>query len=162
MTTGRSRTLVIVHGHREGNAPGGRREISRECLARVRAAERAARRHEADVVLFCGAGAPGHPSEARQMADEWQGPEIEVRLDERSEDTAQNAVEALAWARALRATRLIVVSSWWHLRLLLYYRGRRFGHLEVRYARTRRLHRIVRHLWHELRYAPAALRALER
>jgi hypothetical protein len=60
-----------VHGHRDGNAVGGRPWISEECAARVRAAECAARRQAVADVLLCGAGAPGFPSEALQMARAW-------------------------------------------------------------------------------------------
>jgi len=129
------RPLVVVHGHRDGNAPGGRTQISRECLARVRAAERAARRHGSEAVLFCGAGAPGHASEAQQMARAWKGLDVRMLLDERSEDTAQNADEAIVWAREIGTTELILVSSWWHVRMLVYYGGRRFRGVTVRHAK---------------------------
>ena len=117
------RSLLVVHGHRDGNAVGGRAEISSEAVARVRLAERVAYENRIAPVLFCGAGAPGQPSEARQMAACWRGPVIDVLLDERSTDSAENAAEALRWARELGARELIVVSSWWHLRLPAYYLG---------------------------------------
>jgi uncharacterized SAM-binding protein YcdF (DUF218 family) len=113
---------VIVHGHRDGNAIGARRWISQECLARLRAAERATDRHGATDVLLCGAGVPGFPSEARQMALAWHGPQARLWLDEDSTDTAENAQRALQWTGMIDATRLLVVSSWWHVRLAAYYR----------------------------------------
>jgi uncharacterized SAM-binding protein YcdF (DUF218 family) len=153
-----SRLGVVVHGHRDGNAVGGRQWISTECLARLRAAERAAERRGASDVLFCGAGAPGHPSEARQMAAAWRGPRVRLWLDEDSADTAENAQRVLQWTRRIDATQLIVASSWWHVRLTVYYRP--FGRLgiAVRQARTRRCDQLVHHLAHELRYLPRALR----
>jgi uncharacterized SAM-binding protein YcdF (DUF218 family) len=150
-------TLLIVHGHRDGNAVGGRPEISEECVARVRAAERAATACGSRHVLFCGAGADGHPSEAAQMARIWHGPPLELQLDERSSDSAENAHEAATWARALGARELVVVSSWWHLRLRLYYRGPALRGVAVRHVVAWRCDRIARHLWHELRYLPRVL-----
>jgi uncharacterized SAM-binding protein YcdF (DUF218 family) len=149
--------LVVVHGHREGNAAGGMPWISDECLARVRAAERAATRYRATRVLFCGAGEKGFPSEAAQMSQAWRGPRVRHFLDERSKTTAQNAEEALRWATQLGVTRLIVVSSWWHVRLSIYYRP--FARVGIAVQRTRswRCRRIVTYLQHELRYLPEAL-----
>jgi hypothetical protein len=154
------RPLLVVHGHREGNAVGGEPGISRECMARVRAAERAARRARCAFVLFCGAGAPGEPSEAHQMAAIWRGPPVWALLDERSTDSAENADEALIWRDAVGASSLLIVSSWWHLRLALYYRAPRFDGIPVGHVRTRRVGGTVAgHLGHELRYAGLAWRA---
>jgi len=149
---------IVVHGHRDGNAVAQRPRISAECLARVRAAERATDRFTPTDVLLCGAGAPGFPSEARQMADAWLEPRARIWLDEDSVDSAQNAQRALQWAEIIGATQLLVVSSWWHLRLPAYYRPFRSRGVAVRHARTRRLDRVVRHVAHELRYLPRALR----
>ena len=157
--TSKPRALVVVHGHRDGHAVGGEAEISAECVARVRRAERLVARRGITQVLFCGAGALGHLSEARQMAGIWRGPPVRMLLDERSTDTAENAAEALSWARTLDATELTVVSSWWHLRLRLYYAGRPFRGLNVRQARSWRWDSASGHLSHELRYLPRACRA---
>jgi uncharacterized SAM-binding protein YcdF (DUF218 family) len=102
------------------------------------------------MVLFCGAGVPGHPSEARQMAELWDGPAIFPLLDERSRNTAENIDEVAAWSRALHIDELVVVSSWWHLRLWLHYRARRFRGMRTRYVPTWRCHRVLRHLVNEL------------
>lgn len=153
------RPLIVVHGHRDGNAVGGKCKISDECVARVRIAETATRRFRSELVLFCGAGVADHESEARQMAAVWRGPPVRALLDERSEDSAQNVQEALAWAHALGATELVVVSSWWHLRLRLYY-ARVHREIPVRHLSTRRCKRILAHLAHELRYGPRAMRSL--
>jgi len=153
------RTLIVVHGHRDGNAVGGEHEISAECIARVRTAETAARRLCSDLVLFCGAGAAHHASEARQMATAWRGPRIRAFLDERSTDSAENAQEAMSWAIGLGATDIAVVSSWWHLRLRLYYaRVRR--QLPVRHLSAPGRRQVLTHLAHELRYGPRAVRSL--
>jgi uncharacterized SAM-binding protein YcdF (DUF218 family) len=147
----------VVHGHREGNAVGGRVDISEEAIARVRRAERVARERRIERILFCGAGAPGHPSEARQMAALWRGPAIQILLDERSTDTAENAAEALWWARELGVPNLIVVSSWWHLRLPAYYRSA--PGIKVSHARCWRWDQPLRRLRHELRYLPRVARS---
>jgi uncharacterized SAM-binding protein YcdF (DUF218 family) len=152
--------LLVVHGHRDGNAIGGEPAISEECLARVRVAEKVARRFGCRFVLLCGAGAVGHPSEARQMAATWRGPDLPLFLDERSSDTAENVREALAWIDVLGADELVVVSSWWHVRLRAYYAACRLRGIPVRYAWTRRCRRVASHLVHEVRYAPGAVRRI--
>jgi uncharacterized SAM-binding protein YcdF (DUF218 family) len=148
---------VVVHGHRDGNAVGGRPWISSECLARLRAAERAAARHAATDVLLCGAGVLGFASEARQMACAWRGPRVRLWLDQDSADSAENARQALRWTRTTGVTRLVVVSSWWHVRLRVYYRPFRALGVSVRHVGARRRDRVLRHLAHELRYMPRAL-----
>lgn len=153
-----ARPALVVHGHREGNAVGDRPWISAECRARLRVAETAALRHEIGQVLLSGSGKSGYPSEARQMAAAWNLRGVRVALDEESDDSAANAEAALSWAHAIGATQLVVVSSWWHLRLLIYYWSRQRGGLSVRYARTRRWDGVASHLLHELRYLPRALR----
>jgi uncharacterized SAM-binding protein YcdF (DUF218 family) len=148
------RRLLVVHGHRVGNAPGGRASISEECVVRVRRAERAARSESIDFVLFSGAGMAGHPSEALQMAMLWQGPRLRAYLDERSTDTAENVEQTLLWARKLGATDLLVVSSWWHLRLFGLYNRRRCCGVRVRHARAWRFDDVFGHLMRELRGLP--------
>jgi uncharacterized SAM-binding protein YcdF (DUF218 family) len=146
--------LIVVHGHREGGAAAGRGLISLECVARVRRAERLARLDERGAALFCGAGAPGHPSEARQMAAHWRGRTVRKLLDEHSRDTPGNVNEAIRWAQTLGCDSLVVVSSWWHLRLRLYYRRRCPRDIAVRHARSWRCRRLVQRLANELRYLP--------
>lgn len=150
---------LVVHGHRDGNAVGGQLWISAECRERVRAAEEAACRHGVGHVLFSGSGAPGYPSEARQMAESWGPSPVHVSLDEASSDSAENVQAAYRWAEMIGASELLVVSSWWHLRLFLYYRRRERDAPTVRHVRTRRCNRVVAHLMHELRYLPRALRS---
>jgi DUF218 domain-containing protein len=157
--TGRA---LVVHGHRPGNAVGGHPWISPECIARVRAAERAARRHGVERVLLSGSGADGFPSEARQMARAWALDDISPTLDEASTDSAENARSALRWAKEIEARELLVVSSWWHLRLLVYYRGRERTPLGVRHVRAWRCDGVVTHILHEIRYFPRAIGATER
>jgi uncharacterized SAM-binding protein YcdF (DUF218 family) len=155
---GTTEVAVIVHGHRDGNAVGGRPWISEECLARLRVAERAAEHPRVRDVLLCGAGASDHPSEALQMARAWRGPAVRLWLDEDSTDSAENAQRALTWMESLGTRHLLVVSSWWHLRLALYYRPFKAMGFVVHHATTHRCDRALSHLAHELRYLPRALR----
>lgn len=154
------RRALVVHGHREGNAVGGRERISAECRARVQTAETAAVRHQIKDVLFSGLGRQGCASEARQMLEVWKVPGRRIFLDEVSADSAENAIAAITWARRIGASELLVVSSWWHLRLPAYYRSAGAGRPIVRYEPTRRCDRLPAHLLHELRYLPRALRVL--
>jgi len=151
------RVGLIVHGHRDGNAVGGRPWISAECLARLRAAERVTSPHAVTDVLLSGSGAPGFPSEAEQMANAWRGAPAQLWLDELSTDSAENARQALRWAQALGVKALFVVSSWWHVRLACYYRAGAALGVSVRVVRTRRCRGAAGHLAHELRYLPRAL-----
>ena len=94
------------------------------------------------------------------MAGIWRGPPVWALLDERSTDSAENADQALIWRDAVGASSLLIVSSWWHLRLALYYRAPRFDGIPVRHVRTRRVGgTVVRQLGHELRYSRLAWRA---
>ena len=156
--TGRA---LVVHGHRQGNAVGGEPLISPECIARVRAAERAVQRYGVDHVLLSGSGAIGSPSEAQQMARAWGLEDIPPSLDEASADSAENARSALLWARGIGARELFVVSSWWHLRLLFYYRPRERAPLVVRHVRAWRWDGVLAHVLHEMRYLPRAIGVTE-
>lgn len=148
---------LVVHGHREGHAAGGNVAISDECLARLRVAEAAVARYGVRDVLLCGAGAPGHPSEASQMAQAWRGQRVRLWLDETSTDSAENAVQALRWTQLARKRELLVVSSWWHLRLALYYRPFRAQGVVVHHLKARRTTGAWAHIAHELRHLPRAL-----
>jgi hypothetical protein len=149
---------LVVHGHRAGNAKSDNSLISAECLARVSVAEQVAANHGVTDVLFSGSGMPGFPSEARQMADLWSGPSVRLWLDEPSTDSAENSAAGLRWAHELGAAQLIVVSSWWHLRLFIYYRDARALGIRVQHLGCKRMDGFAGHLLHELRYLPRALR----
>lgn len=154
------RHVLVVPGHRDGGHAGGEHLITKQCLLRVRAAERlAARRPGIVAVVFAGAGAPGHPSEARQMADAWRGPEVPLICEEDSVDTAYNAACALLVAQALRATHVTVVSSCWHLRLPLYYLPYRRHGIKIGFWGAIDLEGLGARLAHELRYTKLVPRA---
>jgi uncharacterized SAM-binding protein YcdF (DUF218 family) len=67
--------------------PGSSLRRIRERL--VREAERVARAVDADVVVFSGAG------EAGSMRDLWQGPNVELVVEETATSTAENAAHTL-------------------------------------------------------------------
>jgi hypothetical protein len=92
------------------------------------------------------------------MAEDWRMAGVELCLDELSADSAENVGAACRWAAEVGASRLLVVSSWWHFRLLLYYRRDLRGAVSVRHVRAWRNDRVIAHLLHELRYLPRALR----
>ena len=104
-------SVLVVHGHRDRD-PG----ISRECVRRVRAAERYAIHNPVSLVVFSGAGMDGWPSEAKQMAERFRLKRIPCVLEECSTSTWGNAMWTLALLGQWRVdtTELVVVSSWWH------------------------------------------------
>ena len=152
-----AKSALVVHGHRDGNAVGDQPWISAECRARLRVAEATARRRRIEHVLLSGSGKRGYPSEARQMAEAWRCRHVTVSLDEQSSDSAENASAAISWAREICATELVVVSSWWHIRLFVYYLPHHRHALTIRYAWTRRWDSVISHLLHELQYLPRAV-----
>lgn len=91
------------------------------------------------------------------MADLWSGPAVRLWLDEMSTDSTENEA-SLRWAQELGASELIVVSSWWHLRLPLSCRGARGLGIKVRWKSSKRMSGLSGHLRRELRYLPRALR----
>jgi uncharacterized SAM-binding protein YcdF (DUF218 family) len=99
--------VVVVHGHRD---PGCTR-ISEECARRVAAADGIA----ANVAVYSGAGIAGERSEALQMFHAARTPRRRVRLEQRSEDTAENARFGMREALVVGATHVVVVTSWWHV-----------------------------------------------
>lgn len=120
--------VLVIHGHRD---PGDH-IISDECMRRLRAAEDL----RAEAVIFTGRGADAFVSEARQMLERviadwpepfdygfppppfdrtvlWHG--RTCLLEEDSETTAENARQAMRLCLTLRATHVVVVTSWWHV-----------------------------------------------
>lgn len=101
--------VVVVHGHRD---PGCTR-ISRECAGRVLEALAV----NANVYVFSGAGMAGERSESLQMlvlAESVAGP-LEAWDEDRAETTAENARYGMRAALIVRATHVVVVTSWWHV-----------------------------------------------
>ncbi len=75
----------------------------------VREAERVARTVDARVAVFSGA------SEARQMRDIWQGPLVELVLEELATTTAENAALTLPLLLEREIDKAIVVCAPAHL-----------------------------------------------
>jgi uncharacterized SAM-binding protein YcdF (DUF218 family) len=72
-----------------------RGRISGTCRLLVAEAERLAERLEPDVVVFSGWAARGDTTEAEQMRDVWQGPDVELVVEPTAATTAQNAARTL-------------------------------------------------------------------
>jgi uncharacterized SAM-binding protein YcdF (DUF218 family) len=87
--------------------PGSTVRRVRERL--VREAERVARTASARVVVFSGA------SEAEQMRDLWQGPDVELVLEESATTTAENAARTLPLLLERDVREAIVVCAPAHL-----------------------------------------------
>ena len=87
--------------------PGSTLARVRERL--VREAERVAAAVDARVVVFSGA------SEAEPMRDRWQGPELELVLEERATSTAENAALTLPLLLERDIDTAIVVCAPVHL-----------------------------------------------
>jgi uncharacterized SAM-binding protein YcdF (DUF218 family) len=108
----------------------------------VAEAERAARRHGAEVVVFTGWSSGGTgPSEAARMRTLWRGPDgVELVVEETASTTAENAARTLPLLVERGATAAIVISTPLHLlRARLIFRsvfGARGISVRVRAARV--------------------------
>jgi len=88
-----SHSAIVVPGN-ESRAFGAYR-ISAACLTCVREAERLARKYEVDAVVFTGFTRGNGPSEAEQMRDAWEGPDVELVIEPTASRTAENAARTL-------------------------------------------------------------------
>jgi uncharacterized SAM-binding protein YcdF (DUF218 family) len=108
------RTAIVVPGHGRLDLDGEHR-ISGHCLRLVREAEQLVSSARADVVVFSGWSSTGGPSEAEQMRDAWQGPEVELVVEPTAASTAENAVRTLPPLLERRVARAVVVCAPPHL-----------------------------------------------
>jgi glucosamine-6-phosphate deaminase len=129
---GSDRVLVVL-GHRERGISAEHR-ISAESRARLRHALRLARRRPVRAVVLTGYTSTGGLSEAEQMKSAWDESVAPALLEVAGRDTAENASRSLPILLALgEAPHVIVVSSFWHLRVPWFFAPyRRFG-LRVSY-----------------------------
>ena len=131
---------IVVLGHRNAATSPGHR-ISDESLARVRHAERLARRLSPRVAVLTGySRTPAGVSEAEQMKEWWCEDEVPALLEVAGRDTAENASRSLPILRATGAVRtVLVVSSPWHIRAPYFFAlYRRYG-MTARFMPTRSL-----------------------
>ena len=108
------RALVVL-GSSWSDRDGSYR-ISRACRRLVAEAERIARRHPVDVVVFSGWAPGGGPSEAAQMHALWRGPDAaEVVVEETASTTAENASRTLPLLLERGVTEAVVICTPLHL-----------------------------------------------
>jgi uncharacterized SAM-binding protein YcdF (DUF218 family) len=81
----------------------------------VHEAERLVLTDGADVVVFSGWSSTGGPSEAEQMRDLWNGPDVELVVEPTARNTAENASRTLRLLRERRIERAVVVCAPTHL-----------------------------------------------
>ena len=125
----RSDRALVVLGHRELGTSASHR-ISDESLARVRHAERLARRIKPRAAILTGYSRTADgTSEAEQMKDWWCDNEVPALLEVAGRNTAENASRSLPILRAMGAIRsVVVVTSPWHVRAPYFFAPyRRFG-----------------------------------
>jgi uncharacterized SAM-binding protein YcdF (DUF218 family) len=103
--------VVPGHGHTERD---GVRRISERCLALVREAETV----DGDVVVFSGR------SEAEQMRDAWQGPDVELVVEPTARTTAENATRTLPLLLDRGIAEAVVVCTPAHLLRIALFFGR--------------------------------------
>ena len=134
-------------------------QISGACLALVREAERLA--SGADVVVFTGWSRGGEPSEAEQMRDAWQGPDVELVVEPSASVTAENAARTLPLLVSRGVRRALVLCSPWHRHRTRFFFSRLYalGGVEAE-VRAVPGARGVRELGHELMALPLARRQL--
>jgi uncharacterized SAM-binding protein YcdF (DUF218 family) len=107
-------TAIVVLGH--GSAgPDAVHRISGRCLRIVWEAERLVSVMGAEVVVFSGWSSTGGRSEAEQMRDAWQGPEVELVVEPTARNTAENAARTLPLLLERGAERAVVVCAPPHL-----------------------------------------------
>jgi uncharacterized SAM-binding protein YcdF (DUF218 family) len=108
------KTAIVVPGHGALSRDGSYR-ISARCRSLVAAAEPLAGVLPADVVVFSGWSPVGGPTEAEQMRDLWQGPDIELVVEPTARNTAENAVRTLPLLVERGIERAVVVCAPLHL-----------------------------------------------
>jgi hypothetical protein len=103
------RRLIVVLGYSDGRSQA----LHPICAARL--AHAASLAGKDDAVLLSGwSRHPGKLAEAELMRRAWKGSGAPVLSDPDARHTAQNAANAAAHARELRAREVIVVTSSWH------------------------------------------------
>ncbi len=105
--------VVVVPG--TARVVNGSHVLTAETFGRLRRAELIAGKKQIRALILSGwNGKIGHcPSEAAQMLDKWQGPQVPVILDEAARTTAENALWSASLATALGGVRRVrMVTAW--------------------------------------------------
>ena len=143
--------VVVVLGHREPGLSAEHR-ISDESRARLRRARRVCERDGARAVVLTGyTRTERGPSEAEQMQEEWDMPDVPALLETAGRDTAENASRSLPIVRAMGDVgRVTVVTSAWHVRARYFFAPYRGFGFELSFRSTAHGD-WARMLWKELR-----------
>jgi glucosamine-6-phosphate deaminase len=148
--------VLVVLGHRDpGISPEHR--VSAQSRARLRRARRLAEGTPVRAAVLTGYTSTGGLSEAEQMKAAWDEHAAPALLEVAGRNTAENASRSLPIVLALGEVRhVVVVSSWWHVRVAWFFAPyRRFG-LQVSQRRSFARRGWPRLLLRELREAPRA------
>jgi uncharacterized SAM-binding protein YcdF (DUF218 family) len=150
---GASDRVIVVLGYHEIGDDGSH-GLSPICRAALRRAEALADGAPPRAVIFTGWSSRGGPSEADQMAAEWQGRrDIALLREPYATNTAENAVRSLALVQTLEgASEVVLVCSIRHFPRVRFF----FRRLYRAYGLATRYRYVVRPfpspplLWHEL------------
>ena len=119
------KTAIVVpgNGKRRLRVDG----ISESCLTLVREAERVAGTTPVDLVVFTGGSRGSRTSEAEQMRDAWQGPEVELLIEPTAAVTAQNASRTLPLLLERGIETALVICAPLHLYRTRFFFSRLYG-----------------------------------
>jgi uncharacterized SAM-binding protein YcdF (DUF218 family) len=109
-----ARTAIVVPGS-EVRGPDGGYRIGRACLRLVREAERLAETQPVEAVVFTGWSRGSGPSEAEQMRDAWNGPDVELVVEPTASVTAENAARTFPLLLEREIGRVVVVCTPLHV-----------------------------------------------
>jgi uncharacterized SAM-binding protein YcdF (DUF218 family) len=119
-------TAIVVPGSEIRHRDGVYR-ISPVCLLQVREAAQLAAERSVQAVLFTGWSRGTGPSEAEQMRDAWDGPDVELVVEPKASVTAENASRTLPLLVERRIGRAIVVCAPLHVYRTRYFFSRIYG-----------------------------------
>jgi uncharacterized SAM-binding protein YcdF (DUF218 family) len=118
-------TAIVVPGNESRGTAGYR--ISAACVACVREAERLAAKYPVDAVVFSGFTRGSGLSEAEQMRDAWEGPDIELVVEPTASRTAENAARTLPLLVERGIGQAFVVCTPLHLARVRFLFSRLYG-----------------------------------
>jgi uncharacterized SAM-binding protein YcdF (DUF218 family) len=107
-------TAIVVPGHGHHGVDGTHR-LSTRGLQLVAEAGRLAERLRPEVVVLTGWSSTGGPSEADQMRDAWDGPNVELLVEPTARTTVENASRTLPLLVERATTGAVVVCMPLHL-----------------------------------------------
>jgi uncharacterized SAM-binding protein YcdF (DUF218 family) len=124
------RTAIVVPGNGR-LADDGVYRITDSCRALVVEAERLAREHDADAVVFSGWSPSGGPTEAEQMRDAWAGPGVELVVEPTATSTAENAARTVPLLLERGIERAFVVCAPVHRKRAQFFFRRLYGRRRI-------------------------------